>query len=66
MTDFKKAILQGIPSKIPPKKNINYKISHAPIRKDILTKKEKKLAICNALRRHLIQFQHHLGLMMKV
>ncbi len=50
MTDFKKAILQGIPSKIPPKKNINYKISHAPIRKDILTKKEKKLAICNALR----------------
>ena len=50
MTDFKKAILQGIPSKLPPKKNINYKISHAPIRKDILTKKEKKLAICNALR----------------
>ena len=50
MTDFKKAILQGIPSKIPPKKNINYKISHAPIRKDILTKEEKKLAICNALR----------------
>ena len=42
MTDFKKAILQGIPSKLPPKKNINYKISHAPIRKDILTKKEKK------------------------
>ena len=50
MTDFKKAILQGIPSKLPPKKNINYKISHAPIRKDILTKEEKKLAICNALR----------------
>ena len=50
MTDFKKAILQGIPSELPAKKNRNPKISHAPKRKDILTKEEKRLAIRNGLR----------------
>ena len=50
MTDIKEAILQGIPTKIPNKKSINPSISHAPKRKDILKKKEKKLAIRNALR----------------
>ena len=42
MTDIKEAILQGIPTKIPNKKSINPSISHAPKRKDILKKKEKK------------------------
>ena len=50
MTDLKKAILQGIPSELPGKKNRNPKISHAPKRKDILTKEEKRLAIRNGLR----------------
>ena len=50
MTDFKKAILQGIPTELPAKKNRNPKISHAPKRKDILTKEEKRLAIRNGLR----------------
>jgi len=50
MTDFKKAILQGIPAELPAKKNRNPKISHAPKRKDILTKEEKRLAIRNGLR----------------
>ena len=50
MKDFKEAILRGIPSQLPAKKEINPNISHAPNRKDILTKKEKKLAIRNALR----------------
>ena len=50
MTDLKKAILQGIPSELPAKKNRNPKISHAPKRKDILTKEEKRLAIRNGLR----------------
>ena len=35
---------------LPAKKNINPNISHAPNRKDILNKKEKQLAIRNALR----------------
>ena len=50
MTDLKKAILQGIPTELPTKKNRNSKISHAPKRKDILTKEEKRLAIRNGLR----------------
>ncbi len=48
--DFKKAILQGIPEELPPKKEYDKSINHAPKRKDILTEKEKKLAIKNALR----------------
>ena len=50
MTDLKKTILQGIPTELPAKKNRNPKISHAPKRKDILTKEEKRLAIRNGLR----------------
>jgi len=50
MTNLKKNILEGIPSKLPPKKKRNPKISHSPKRKDILNKEEKKLAIRNALR----------------
>lgn len=47
---FKKAILEGIPSEIPAAKPYDEKVSHAPIRKDILNKNEKKLALQNALR----------------
>ena len=50
MTDIKEAILRGIPSELPPKKEYDKSVSHAPNRKDILTKEEKKLAIKNALR----------------
>ncbi|MDA7728952.1 urocanate hydratase [Flavobacteriales bacterium] len=50
MKNLKQAILQGIPSEIPTKKNINPSVSHAPNRKDILNKEEKQLAIRNALR----------------
>ena len=50
MTNLKQAILQGIPSELPAKKNINLSVSHAPNRKDILNKEEKQLAIRNALR----------------
>ena len=50
MTNLKQAILQGIPSELPVKKEINPNISHAPNRKDILNKEEKRLAIRNALR----------------
>ena len=50
MNKFKKAILEGIPSEMPSKKERNPNISHAPKRKDILCESEKKLAIKNALR----------------
>ncbi len=50
MTDIKEAILTGIPSIIPPKKEYDRSVSHAPKRKDILSTEEKKLAIKNALR----------------
>ncbi|MBC8510304.1 MAG: urocanate hydratase [Cryomorphaceae bacterium] len=50
MTNLKQAILQGIPSEIPAKRDINTSVSHAPNRKNILNKEEKQLAIRNALR----------------
>ena len=50
MTKLKQAILNGIPNQMPEKNNLDLNLSHAPKRKDILTKDEKKLAIRNALR----------------
>jgi len=50
MNDFQKAILQGIPDTLPPGKPFDPEVSHAPVRKDLLTKAEKKLAVRNALR----------------
>ncbi len=49
-TDFKEQILQGIPSELPEVKVYDSAINHAPKRKDILNKEEKKLALRNALR----------------
>jgi len=48
--DFKKTILQGIPKELPDPKPYDPNINHAPVRKDILSMEEKKLAIKNALR----------------
>jgi len=50
LTDFQKAILEGIPEELPKTPSYNRNISHAPKRKDILSTDEKKLAIKNALR----------------
>ena len=50
MKNIKQAILQGIPSELPTKRNINTSVNHAPKRKNILNKEEKELAIRNALR----------------
>jgi len=47
---FKDQILQGIPDELPPVKEYDPQVSHAPKRKDSLTLEEKKLAIRNALR----------------
>lgn len=50
MNDFQKEILAGIPDKLPSVKEYDKTVNHAPKRKDILTKEEKKLALRNALR----------------
>lgn len=49
-TSFQQAILQGIPSELPPPKPYDPHVNHAPVRKQILSKEEKKLALRNALR----------------
>ena len=48
--DFKKAILQGIPEKLPAPKPFDSLANHAPVRRDLLSTEEKKLALKNALR----------------
>lgn len=48
--NFKDQILEGIPDELPAAKAYNESLNHAPKRKDILNKDEKKLALENALR----------------
>jgi urocanate hydratase len=50
LNDFQQAILQGIPSELPEIKQYDATLNHAPKRKEILSKEEKKLALKNALR----------------
>lgn len=47
---FKEHILRGIPDQLPEAKALDNTVSHAPKRKQILNKKEKQLALENALR----------------
>ncbi len=47
---FKEELTQGIPNELPKAKPLNAEMSHAPKRKEILSKREKELAIRNALR----------------
>lgn len=44
------AVSEGIPDELPMMQEYDKKVSHAPVRKEILTKKEKRLALKNALR----------------
>ncbi|MGI6719130.1 MAG: urocanate hydratase [Bacteroidales bacterium] len=48
--EFKKQILTGIPDKLPELKPLDPAVNHAPKRKDILSVREKQLAVRNALR----------------
>lgn len=50
LKEFQQAIVEGIPEVLPVPGVYNPDINHAPKRKEILTKEEKKLAIRNALR----------------
>ncbi|WP_104382013.1 urocanate hydratase [Sphingobacterium sp. HMA12] len=47
---FSRVVAEGIPSQLPPATERDSTVSHAPRRKDILSKKEEKLALRNALR----------------
>lgn len=50
LKEFQQSIIQGIPEVLPPVKAWDPMINHAPKRKEILSKEEKKLALKNALR----------------
>lgn len=50
LAEFQKQIIAGIPEILPEPKKRDREINHAPVRKDILSKEEKKLALKNALR----------------
>ena len=47
---FAEEILEGIPAELPERKPYDPAVNHAPVRKDILTKEQKVLALKNALR----------------
>lgn len=48
--NWQEEILEGIPSYLPEAKPYDPEVNHAPKRKDILSRKEKALALKNALR----------------
>lgn len=50
ISDFKSQITQGIPDVLPPRRERDEAVSHAPRRKHILTPEEERLALRNALR----------------
>jgi urocanate hydratase len=49
-SEFQRAILQGIPSELPPSPARDHDINHAPKRRLLLSREEKQLAVRNALR----------------
>ena len=50
LNEFQQAILQGIPALLPAPPAYEQDINHAPVRKDVLSPDQKKLALRNALR----------------
>ena len=50
MSSFKDEILAGIPAELPEPRPYDESVNHAPKRKDILTDRQKVLAVRNALR----------------
>ena len=57
MNAFQEEILAGIPDILPQPRPYDTSINHAPRRKDILSEKEKALALRNALR--YVPSKHH-------
>ncbi len=61
LDNFRDFILEGIPIVLPKRKKYDLNINHAPIRKDILSIDEKKLALKNALRYFSKDIHHKLA-----
>jgi urocanate hydratase len=61
MTPFQKEITQGLPEQLPVKRSVPGDVNRAPKRKDILTAKEKKLALENALRYFPVEWHETLA-----
>jgi len=57
LEEIQQDIKRGIPSELPPKKDYDSTVNHAPKRKKILSLEEEKLALKNALR-YFPQAQH--------
>ena len=50
LADFQAALAEGLPAVLPAARQRSADVPHAPVRKDILTPKQKELALANALR----------------
>ena len=61
MTPFQKEITQGLPEHLPAKRSVPGDVNRAPKRKDILSAKEKKLALENALRYFPVEWHEALA-----
>jgi urocanate hydratase len=59
--DFKKQVCEGIPEEMPQVKPYDERINHAPKRKAILDREERKLAVKNALRYFPVKFHRVLA-----
>ena len=59
--EFRSAVAEGIPERLPNAKTYDKTVNHAPKRKQILTQAEKKLALKNALRYFPARFHSELA-----
>lgn len=59
--EFKRSVSEGIPGYLPEPKPYDHTINHAPRRKEILSREEKKLALRNALRYFPAEFHRVLA-----
>jgi urocanate hydratase len=50
LAEFQASVSEGLPSVLPAPRKRSTEVPHAPVRKDILTPKQKELALANALR----------------
>ena len=58
--NFKEQVSEGIPEYIPENKDYDTSVNHAPVRENVLSYNEKKLALKNALRYFDKQFHKEL------
>jgi urocanate hydratase len=49
LNEFQQVITRGIPDVLPATQPYDPDVTHAPVRKDILTREQKKLALRNAI-----------------